>query len=176
MPKEASMRGWRVLVMLAMMAVPALPAHCRSSTDLGSVVVPPTVAAPRTEVFPDAEDALLVLLNQVRRQHRLRLLVMDASLRQVARSHSREMASRGFVGHGSPAGGSLAERLAGAVTARSFVGENVTLAGSIEQAHSAFVASAPHLRNILEPRFRRVGIGVAGAGDLGLFITQDFAD
>jgi uncharacterized protein YkwD len=56
------------------------------------------------------------------------------------------------------------------------VGENVTLARSVEQAHAAFVASSPHLRNILEPRFRRVGIGVAGAGDLGLFVTQDFAE
>jgi uncharacterized protein YkwD len=170
------MRGWWLLVTAAVMALPALHAHAQSSSDLGAVVVPLAQAAPRAEVLPDAEAALLGLLNQARRQHRLPLLVMDVSLRQVARSHSRDMAVAGFVGHGSPAGTSFAERLAGVVTTGSFVGENVTSAASIEQAHSAFVASAPHLRNILEPRFRRVGIGVAGAGDLGLFITQDFAD
>lgn len=170
------MRGMWVLAVLAMVAVPAVPAHPQSSSDLASVVVPLTQTAQRADVLPDAETALLGLLNQARRQQQLPTLMMDASLRRVARLHSKDMALRGFVGHGSPAGTSFAERLAGVVTTGSLVGENVTSARNIEQAHSAFVASTPHLRNILEPRFRRVGIGVAGAGDLGLFITQDFAD
>lgn len=170
------MRGLWVLAVLAMVAVPAVPAHPQSSSDLASVIVPLTQTAQKADVLPDAEAALLGLLNQVRRQQQLPPLMMDASLRRVARLHSQDMALRGFVGHGSPAGTSFAERLAGVVTAGSLVGENVTSARNIEQAHSAFVASTPHLRNILERRFRRVGIGVAGTGDLGLFITQDFAD
>jgi uncharacterized protein YkwD len=170
------MRGSWLVVMLAMVAVPSLPAYPQSSGDAATVVAPLTSPAPRIEVRPDAEAALLDLLNQVRRQHQLPALAMDVSLRQAARSHSRDMAAGGFVGHGSPAGTSFVDRLAGVVAAGSFVGENVTLARSVEQAHSAFVASTRHLRNILEPRFRRVGIGVVAAGELGLFITQDFAD
>jgi len=169
------MGGRLWVVILAVVALPAIPAYSQAVGDLASVVVPLTAATPAAEVLPDAEAALLSLLNQARRLHRLPPLVMDSSLRHVARLHSRDMAAQGFVGHGS-GGASFAHRLGTAVPGGTFVGENVTLARSIEQAHSAFVASTPHLRNILEPRFRRVGIGVAGAGDLGLFITQDFAE
>ena len=170
------MRGWILVTILAVLVIPAVPAYSQSSGDLATVVVPLAAAAPRAEVLPEAEAALFSLLNQVRRQHHLPPLSMDASLRQAARSHSRDMASRGFIGHGSAGGASFAGSLAGFVAGGTFVGENVTLARSAAQAHSAFVASSPHLRNILEPRFRRVGIGVAGAGELGLFITQDFAE
>ena len=170
------MRNWFILAILAVLVISVAPAYSQSPEDLATVVVPLAGAAPRTEVVPEAEAALLSLVNQVRRHHRLPPLIMDASLRQAARSHSRDMASRGFIGHGSAGGTSFADRLAGFVSAGTFVGENVTLARSAEQAHSAFVASGAHLRNILEPRFRRVGIGVAGAGELGLFITQDFAE
>ena len=170
------MRAWMIVTILAVLAIPAVPAYSQSSEDLSSVVVPLTASAPRTEVLPEAEAALLSLLNQVRRQHRLPPLSMDASLRRVARSHSRDMASRGFIGHGSAGGTSFADRLVGVVMGGTFVGENVTLARSVVQAHSAFVASGAHLRNILEPRFRRVGIGVAGAGELELFVTEDFAE
>jgi uncharacterized protein YkwD len=170
------MRRWPLVIVLAVMALPAIPAHSQASGDLAAVIVPLTAAASTAEVLPDAEAALLSLLNQARRLNRLPALVMDPSLRHVARLHSRDMATQGFVGHGSPGGVSFAHRVGTAVPGGTFVGENVTLARSVEQAHSAFVASSPHLRNILEPRFRRVGIGVAGAGDLGLFVTQDFAE
>jgi uncharacterized protein YkwD len=170
------MHRWLLAVALAVVALPAIPAYAYASGDLAAVVVPLSAAAPTAEVLPEAETALLSLLNQARRLHGLPPLVMDPSLRQVARLHSRDMATKGFVGHGSSGGASFTHRLGTAVPGRTFVGENVTLARSVEQAHAAFVASSPHLRNILEPRFRRVGIGVAGAGDLGLFVTQDFAE
>jgi uncharacterized protein YkwD len=170
------MRRWLLAAVLAVTAFPAIPAHSHASGDLGAVVVPLSAAAPTAEVLPEAEAALLAMVNQARRIRRLSPLVMDPSLRQVARLHSRDMATKGFVGHGSSGGASFTHRLGTAVPGGTFVGENVTLARSVEQAHSAFVASSPHLRNILEPRFRRVGIGVAGAGDLGLFVTQDFAE
>jgi len=169
--------GKRTLVMiLALLAIPSVPAHSEPSGSLGNVVVQLAAPALQIEVSPNAEVALLSLLNQARRQHGLPPLVMDGSLRRAARAHSRDMASRGFIGHGSATGSSFADRLVGVVVGGTFVGENVALAGSVEQAHSAFVASGAHLRNIVEPRFRRVGIGVADAGGLGLFITQDFAE
>jgi uncharacterized protein YkwD len=170
------MRSWLVAAVLAVVALPTIPAYSHASGDLAAVIVPLSAASSTAEVLPEAETALLSLLNQARRLHRLSPLVMDSSLREVARLHSRDMATKGFIGHGSSGGVSFTHRLGTAVSGGTFVGENVTLARSVEQAHSAFVASSPHLRNILEPRFRRVGIGVAGAGDLGLFVTQDFAE
>jgi uncharacterized protein YkwD len=170
------MRRWLLVALFVVAGLPSISTPTQASGDYAAVIVPLSAAAPAAEVLPEAEAALLSLLNHVRRLHRLPTLTMDPSLRQVARLHSRDMATKGFVGHGSPGGASFTQRLGAAVPGGTFVGENVTLARSIEQAHTAFVASSPHLRNILEPRFRRVGIGVAGAGELGLFVTQDFSE
>lgn len=86
------------------------------------------------------------------------------------------MALRGYVGHGSLDGRSIQDRLGWTVRPGVRMGENVAAVQTVEQGHSAFVASAGHLRNILNPAFRRVGIGVATAGDAGIRITEDFAE
>jgi uncharacterized protein YkwD len=125
---------------------------------------------------PDGEMRLLDLLNQTRLQSGLRPLWMGGSLRFVARAHSRDMATHGYFGHESFGGESFVDRMVGVVRAGSFVGENVTIVGSVEQAHAAFCASPDHLRNMLDPRFSQVGIGVATAGDLGLVVTEDFSE
>lgn len=166
-----------VLLMAAVLSLVAVQsASAQSGPEVGAVAVPLASRVDSGELAPDAEVALLTLVNQVRRQHRLPALVMDPTLRTAARSHSREMAKRGFVGHGSLTGGSFADRIAAFVGPGTFAGENVTLARSAEQAHGAFLASHSHLRNILEPKFRRVGIGIVNGGESGLFVTQDFAD
>jgi uncharacterized protein YkwD len=124
---------------------------------------------------PDAEQQLLALLNSVRAEHRLPPLRMDRSLQAVARAHSHDMATGGYVGHGSPMGPSALDRLSHIVL-RGLVGENVTFAVSCSAANRALVASDGHLENIIEPRFHRVGIGVYSAGPLGMAVTQDFAE
>ncbi len=133
-------------------------------------------ASPGT-ILPSAESTLLALVNRVRQQYGHRsLLIVDARLRAIARRHSQEMALRGYVGHGSPDGRSIWNRLASARPARIRLGENVIAAQTIEQGHRAFVASRAHLRNMLDPAFRRAGIGVAAAGDGRIMITEDFAE
>lgn len=171
------MRIWMVLVMASLLSATGVRlVHAQSATDAGTVVVSLVSRAASIESAPDAEGALLSLVNQIRRQHKLPPVMMDSPLRAAARAHSRDMAKQGFVGHGSVGGRSFADRIANYVGSGTFVGENVTLARTVEQAHSAFIASPGHLRNILEPKFRRVGIGIVNAGELGLFVTQDFAD
>ena len=140
-----------------------------------SVMVELDVRTTQSADRPDAEQQLLVLLNSVRAQHRLPPLRMDRTLQEVARAHSRDMATGGYVGHGSPAGPSAMDRLS-RVVARGLVGENVTFAISCSAANRALSASSGHLENILEPRFHRVGIGVFSAGQLGMAVTQDFAE
>ncbi len=125
---------------------------------------------------PDAEVRLLELLNQTRATRGLRPLVMGGSLRFVARAHSREMATRGYFGHDSFEGQPFVHRLLGVVRGGSFVGENVAIAGTAEAAHAAFSASPAHLKNMLDPAFHQVGIGVATAEELGLIVTEDFSE
>ena len=147
----------------------------QSSASIGSVVIALDQRAPRSVDEPSAEQQLLDMLNAVRVQHGLRPLRMDRGLQSVARAHSRDMATGGYVGHGSPSGGSFLDRLS-SVVSRGLVGENVTFAVDPRTANRVLVASPLHLENILEPRFHRVGVGVFSAGQLGVAVTQDFAE
>jgi uncharacterized protein YkwD len=164
-----------VLVTTALGLVMADGAAGQTVLDLGAVMVPTNMPATQTEFVPDAETALLRLLNRTRRQHGLPLLVMNAVLRDTARSHSREMALGGFIGHGSPSSGAFLQRLGKVLRPGDFVGENVACGGTITQVETAFEASRGHLENILHPRFHSVGIGIA-TGALGLLVTEDFAE
>ena len=165
-----------VLVMTALSVI-ARPggAAGQAVLDLGAVIVPTNMPATQTVFVPEAESALVHLLNRTRRQHGLPPLVANSVLRTAARSHSREMALGGFIGHGSPSFGSFLDRLGSVVRPGILVGENVTCAITITQAETAFEASPGHLQNILEPRFRSVGVGIA-TGAPGLMVTEDFAE
>jgi uncharacterized protein YkwD len=122
-----------------------------------------------------AEQALLDLQNGLRVHHRRQALLMNDRLRAVARRHSREMALGGFIGHESPSMGSLDVRLRTLVGRDALVAENVAFASTIAQAERAFEASPGHLRNMLDPRFHSVGIGIATV-PRGVLVTEDFAN
>lgn len=142
--------------------------------DHGRLVVLLPQRVLHSAILPEAERKLVAMLNHARWTHGLSPLVVDTSLRAAAREHSKDMALQGYVGHGSLGGLSLRERLAGFLRPGLRLSENVAMVQSIEQGHVAFVASPAHRQNMLDPAFRRVGIGVATAGDLGIMITEDF--
>jgi uncharacterized protein YkwD len=75
-------------------------------------------------------------------------------LRAIADEHSRRMAEAGRIFHTV----SLGSRLSS--VSWHVAGENVGAGGSMRALFDAFMRSAPHRDNILERRFRRVGIGI----------------
>jgi uncharacterized protein YkwD len=164
-----------VLVATALSTVMTDGAAGQTVLNLGAVTVPTNMPATQTEFVPYAETALLHLLNRTRTQHGLPPLVMNGVLRNTARSHSREMALVGFIGHGSPSSGAFLERLGAVLRPGDFVGENVACGGTITQVEAALEASRGHFENMLDPRFHSVGIGIA-TGPLGLLVTEDFAE
>ncbi len=140
---------------------------------MATIVISTRAADARVQ--PDAEARLLTLLNQVRLEHGLPALHLDVRLQSVARGRAQDMARTGRIGH-ECAGGSFARCLAEVVPAGTRVGENVVVAGTVDDAHRALVSSDPHRANILDQRFRRVGIGVVAVPGLGFVVTQDFAE
>ncbi len=171
----------RLLATLACSSVVALavavsPALSQSIGAAGSVVVRLGYRAPASVVVPTGETTLLRLVNRAREAHHLAPLVMSKALRTVARRHSQEMALDGYIGHDSAEGQSFVARLSAAVRGWHAVGENVALAPTVAQAHQTLMRSPGHLRNILDPVFRRIGIGIATAGAAGYMITEDFAE
>ncbi len=138
------------------------------------VIVKLPQTASQSAILPDAEARLLAMMNRERRIRGLSPLIPDVSLRLAARQHARDMALRGYVGHYSLRGQTMRGRLAGFLRPGSRIGENVAMVQTVEEGHRAFVASQPHLQNMLDPGFHRVGIGVTTAGAMGIMITEDF--
>ncbi len=152
-----------------------VPAYPQTRPQAGTVVTPLGTGVQDSEFVPAAEDELLAMLNAVRDEHHLAPLSMNGVLRGVARGHSRDMALNGYIGHGSRDGESFFTRISDVVPPGTLVGENVAAAVDPVRIHAAFIHSEGHLKNILDPAFRRVGVGVATDGRL-LIATEDFTN
>ena len=132
------------------------------------------VASPRID--PDAEAQMLVLLNRARTENGLEPVVMDPTIRDVARAYSVTMFQQGYFAHLGQDGSSPFDRMrAGGVNFRA-AGENLALAPTVQVAHDGLMNSPGHRANILNGRYRRIGIGVADGGMHGKMYTQNFAD
>ncbi len=120
-----------------------------------------------------AEARALVLLNDARRAAGMKPVAADASLRELALDHSRDMASNNFVGHVSPTTGTPDDRLRKSGLIVSRFGENVGAAATPELVHQSLMESPAHRANMLEPMFTHVGIG-AEQGSFGVLLTMNF--
>jgi len=68
------------------------------------------------------------------------------------------------------------DRLEKAGVSYSIAGENLALAPTVQTAHTGLMNSEGHRANILEPQFKRVGIGVIDNGIYGKMFVQIFTD
>jgi uncharacterized protein YkwD/uncharacterized membrane protein required for colicin V production len=125
---------------------------------------------------PEAEAAMLDLVNRERESHGLKPLVMDERLRDVARRHCRDMLVRGYFGHVTPEGVEPFVRIEKGGIDYDAAGENLALAPTVEIAHTGLMESPGHRANILRPEFGRVGIGALNAAPYGIMFTQNFTD
>jgi uncharacterized protein YkwD len=105
-------------------------------------------------------------MNSARNDRGLVHLDMTWRLRKLANHHSQAMAGEGRIFHSS------LEGTLQFVTWR-VAGENVGVGGSMWKLYQAFMQSSHHRANILEYRFRRVGVGVY-AHDGFLWVTMIF--
>jgi uncharacterized protein YkwD len=156
-------------------------------------------ACSHTRLRPTAHDirviraATLCLVNRERLVRGERPLHPSARLRRAAQAHTESMAFDDYFEHVGPRGlgGStpLARMRAVGYVSSSHVGyevgENIawgTLGLATPRAIvAAWMASAPHRANILDPRYRQTGIGVSphppaslAHGQAGGIYTQDF--
>ena len=115
-------------------------------------------------------------INHVRATHGLQRLHATKPLHRAAAQHVYEMAVLGYFGHGSPNRASFAARLAEYYSWRGYpiwhVGETLLWSEPALSARAIvrlWLRSPEHRRQLLDPRFREVGIDaaeVAGAGGI----------
>jgi Cysteine-rich secretory protein family len=99
---------------------------------------------------------------------------LDSRLSDAARKHSELMAQRGTLSHQFPGEPPLQVRFADENLASDREGENVALDQNAVSAHEGLMHSPPHRRNILDPEYNTVGIGVVRRG-ANIYVTEDFA-
>jgi len=121
-----------------------------------------------------AERELLEKANVERARAGLPSLKMDAGLVQAARAHAAVMAAQKHISHQFSGEPSLTARIAADSDLHlEGEGENVAMAGNVEDAHDALMASPPHRDNLLSPKFNMAGFGVFRQGHI-LYVAQDF--
>jgi uncharacterized protein YkwD len=134
------------------------------------------LAAPASAAVTSRD--LLSVMNETRAANGLAPLKANRPLARAATSYSREMLDGGFFDHRN-----FVERMLRSGVRGPYVGENLAWgAGESATAHvivSRWLASPAHRKNLLQPRFRSVGLGFAVGSfdgvDGATLVTADFA-
>ena len=105
-------------------------------------------------------------INSLRATVGLPELVRVPELDAKAEAQADRMAKRGGIFH--------SKNLASGVTdGWSNIGENVAMAGSVEEAQAALEASPGHYENMANPAYNEVGIGVVSRNGV-VYVVQIF--
>src|SRR5215475_3889830 len=148
-------------------------------------------ARPQSSALREAQlqGALLAQINAFRAAHGLARLRVSGPLDRVADGHSAQMARLGYFSHDSANGQSFSARIARVYSPRGYrswsVGENLVWGGPAIGASRAFrlwLASPPHRANLLNARWREVGLGAVHSssapgvygGGPATIVTADF--
>ena len=136
------------------------------------------VAPQESQLTIDAssEAAMIQLVNEERKKLGFSELRLDASLTNVGRSHSRDMFVRRYFSHFSPEGQDVSYRAKQEGVRYSLIGENLAFAPDVATAHTGLMNSEGHRKNILDPEWSRIGVGVIDGDVYGNMFTQVFAN
>lgn len=138
--------------------------------------IPLTSEVVELRVDEISEAKLFALVNEERRKAGVAELVLRSEVLPIARSHARDMWERKYFSHVSPEGKDVGTRLDEKNIDYTFAGENLALAPSVSTAHTGLMNSEGHRANILEPNFKKLGIGVIDNGIYGKMFVQIFTD
>lgn len=141
-----------------------------TGASMSGVAADPEPAA-STSALTD-ETAVLRSVNRTRTDQGLAPFTIDQSLKQAAQDFAADMRQRGYFGHRSPEGELLPDRLRRARVQYSSAAENIAQGQTeADEVMTAWMNSPGHRTNILNPNFRRIGIGRSGN-----YWVQEFAD
>ncbi|MGI6697418.1 MAG: CAP domain-containing protein [Clostridia bacterium] len=118
------------------------------------------------------EQKLINLINSERTKAGLKPLAIDYNLCKVARIKSEDMRANNYFSHSSPTYGSPFQMMKDfGITYRS-AAENIARTYSVDSAHTGFMNSEGHRKNILTPGFTHVGVGISGNYYTEMFISK----
>ena len=139
--------------------------------------------------LPGLNRQVLAAVNKFRVAHGLAALRKSSALDHSARQHSLEMGRDGYFDHPSADGTAFWKRIQHYYPADGYtywsVGENLLWSSpdvSATTAMKMWIASPPHLKNLLTPQWRQIGVSAVTVADApGVYndrrvtiITTDF--
>lgn len=168
--------------LIASIPMSQIPEMSRSSASARRVSSSPAPNYSSSSAFAGAaslERRAFDLVNSERRARGESPLQWDASLSQLARQHSLDMARSGNFNHRGLDGRDMAERArAAGIRGWRVLGENIAFNQGFNDpsafAVERWMGSSKHRANILNGQFTRTGIGVARAADGSIYFTQVF--
>lgn len=139
-----------------------------------------------TITLTDAEKRSLDLHNRTRTSKGLSKFCVHPTLQKAARAHSQDMINKDYFSHTSPSGETSSARLKRfgykPLPGRYWtVGENIaynssTGTASADKVHSQWMNSTGHRANILNRKFKQIGIGAVHGNFKGNNVTMWTAD
>ncbi|HMA11700.1 MAG TPA: CAP domain-containing protein [Steroidobacteraceae bacterium] len=127
----------------------------------------------------EVQQRVLDLVNRVRAQGRTcgrdlfppaHPLVLSRPLQAAATAHARDMARRSYFEHRAPDGSEPKDRVRRAGYRPRLTGENIAFGPeSAEEVVAGWLASPGHCANLMDLRFREMGVAVAQGRRRGHF-------
>lgn len=132
---------------------------------------------PSREINLTPEEAkIFKLISQERAKAGLPQLEIDPILTKLARDKSLDMVCNNYFGHYSERIGTIHDQLKGNSVSYGNAAENLAGGADILKTHRRVLASPAHRSNILNPIFKKIGIGIAKGSAYGKMMTQIFID
>ncbi|MEO1430926.1 MAG: CAP domain-containing protein [Cyanobacteria bacterium J06632_19] len=142
--------------------------------------------AEQMRTLPEVRKFALQLVNRDRNINNLSSLQEDKLLSQAALLHAEDMLSRRYFDHLSPEGKTPRQRyLIVGGNPLLGVGENIAKGstkglgltyGEVEKWQRGWMYSNSHRANMLTPKYKKFGYGVAAGADGRIYAVQMFSD
>lgn len=120
------------------------------------------------------EKNMVDLVNKARKKNNLPSLKVDLKITKVARIKSQDMIDNDYFSHYSPTYGSPFDMLDRFEINYLQAAENIAANSSVDSAHESLMNSSGHRRNILNPDYTHIGVGIKRSDKYGYIFTQMF--
>jgi hypothetical protein len=124
-------------------------------------------AAPTHAADAGAEADFVARINSIRRSEGVAPLAVYGELTGIARDWTDHMAANGGVSHN----GNYSRQVSADWRK---LGENVGMGESVDSVMNSFTSSSVHYRNMVDPAYNYIGVGVSYGADGQLYTTHDF--
>jgi len=123
------------------------------------------------------EEQLMSYINEERARNGVGPVVADQELVRIARLRAEKLVELDYFDHNIPGYGTAGQQLTRDGYRYAYVGENLSAAGSVYQAHAQIVRSSAHRQIMLDPKFTKVGIGIAHyTNKAGIVVVEIFVE